>query len=115
MKNGLAWTSIMLGLVGSVALASAAQATGTPLVPIAEAVIFPFYGRGTATEAVLVPAFEIERTPVTNAQFLAFVRSAPRWQRGTTPLLFADESYLAHWAGPLDHGYSIVLPMLLID
>ena len=36
--------------------------------------------------------------------FLAFVTREPRWQRGTTPLLFADEGYLAHWGGPRDLG-----------
>ena len=37
-----------------------------------------------------VPAFLLDRTPVTNAEFLAFVRSHPRWQRGAAPRLFAD-------------------------
>lgn len=53
---------------------------------------------------VPVPAFRLERTPVTNAQFLEFVRANPRWRRDAISPLFADEGYLAHWAAPLELG-----------
>jgi formylglycine-generating enzyme len=55
-------------------------------------------------ERVGVPAFRMQRQPVTNADFLAFVRAHPAWRRGAVSPLFADENYLAHWAGPLDLG-----------
>lgn len=48
-----------------------------------------------------VAAFELDRTAVTNAQFLAFVKANPRWRRDRTPRLFADDGYLALWSGPL--------------
>ena len=57
------------------------------------------------TDGVLkVAPFELQRRPVTNAQFLDFVRRHPDWQRGQAPELFAEERYLQHWASPTDLG-----------
>ncbi|WP_141735103.1 formylglycine-generating enzyme family protein [Oligoflexus tunisiensis] len=44
-----------------------------------------------------VAAFAIDRTPVTNRQFLQFVQQNPSWQRNKVSRLFADPSYLNHW------------------
>jgi formylglycine-generating enzyme required for sulfatase activity len=48
-------------------------------------------------KSVTVAAFEIDRTPVTNAQFGRFVRAQPQWRRDRIVALFADEGYLRHW------------------
>lgn len=48
--------------------------------------------------AIAVPPFLLDRKAVTNADYLAFVRSHPKWKRSRIPGLFADENYLAHWA-----------------
>lgn len=53
---------------------------------------------------VAVDAFVLQRTPVTNGQFLAFVRTHPEWRRGAAPALFAEPRYLQHWGGPDDLG-----------
>ncbi|HUG03258.1 MAG TPA: formylglycine-generating enzyme family protein [Steroidobacteraceae bacterium] len=53
-----------------------------------------------------IPAFELERTPVTNGEFLEFVRSHPRWRRDRVPGMLAESRYLSHWAGPADLGSS---------
>jgi formylglycine-generating enzyme required for sulfatase activity len=55
-------------------------------------------------ERVAVAAFYLDERPVTNGEFLAFVRAHPRWQRSRVGPLFADEGYLAHWAGDLELG-----------
>jgi formylglycine-generating enzyme required for sulfatase activity len=39
--------------------------------------------------------------PVTNAEFLEFVRSNPAWRRDRAPTVFAGPGYLAHWPQPL--------------
>ena len=44
-----------------------------------------------------VAAFEIMQRPVTNAEFLAFVRAHPQWRRDQVPAVFAGPDYLAHW------------------
>ncbi len=51
-----------------------------------------------------VTAFLLDVQPVTNAEFLAFVRKRPEWQRSRVSLLFADSAYLSHWAGELELG-----------
>jgi sulfatase modifying factor 1 len=53
---------------------------------------------------VTIGAYALARTPVTNAEFLTFVRAQPQWQRGRAVKLFVDDGYLKHWAGATDLG-----------
>ena len=53
---------------------------------------------------VRIAPFALMEAPVTNAQFLAFVKADPRGQRGRAPAVFAEGRYLQHWAGPLALG-----------
>lgn len=55
----------------------------------------------TLATPVDVRPFELRRTPVTLAEYLAFVRANPAWQRGHVPALFADALYLASWPSAL--------------
>ncbi len=57
-----------------------------------------------AVVAVDVRPFLLDRYPVTNAGFLAFVRTHLEWRRSRVSRLFADASYLHHWRGDLDPG-----------
>ncbi len=54
-----------------------------------------------------VPAFRLDPRPVTQAEFLAFVRAHPRWRRSQVPRLFAEKAYLAHWEGELKLGQGV--------
>lgn len=60
----------------------------------------PAFPASPAEREVAVPAFRLDRTPVTNRQFHAFVRATPAWRRDRVAALVADKHYLAHWAGP---------------
>lgn len=51
-----------------------------------------------------VAPFLLDRHPVTNAEFLNFVREHPKWQRSKVSRLFAAEGYLSHWSGDLELG-----------
>ena len=55
-------------------------------------------------DRVGVKPFAILRRPVTNAEFAAFVKVHPEWQRGRVPALFAESRYLQTWRGPLLPG-----------
>jgi sulfatase modifying factor 1 len=57
-------------------------------------------------ERVPVGAFWLDTRPVTNAEFLEFVRANPKWQRVRITPLFAESGYLADWAGNLELGPS---------
>src|SRR3546814_462811 len=48
---------------------------------------------------VQVAPFELRRRPVTNADFLAFVRVHPEWRRDRVATVLAEPRYLSHWAG----------------
>ena len=57
-----------------------------------------------STRGVRLPAFRMMRTPVTNAEFAAFVKTHPEWNRGRTPLALAEKRFLSHWSGALEPG-----------
>ena len=54
-----------------------------------------------------VAPFALMARPVTEGEFLEFVRAEPAWQRGQAPALFVDERYLAHWSAPLEPGPAV--------
>ena len=56
-----------------------------------------------------VAAFFLDITPVTNAAYLSFVTSDPRWQKGRAAKLFVDDRYLAQWHSPLSPGAALDL------
>ena len=69
----------------------------------------PFFetspGKGKAWVAsapVPIAAFRLDIFPVTNGQFLDFVRQHPEWRRSRVKPIFADHHYLAKWRGDLD-------------
>ncbi|MEP7157324.1 MAG: formylglycine-generating enzyme family protein [Betaproteobacteria bacterium] len=51
-----------------------------------------------------IPAFAMRTTPVSQGEYLAFVKSHREWQRGKAPSTFADGTYLHTWRGPLALG-----------
>jgi len=58
----------------------------------------------TVSAPVEVKPFAMRRTPVTVAEFAAFVRAHPEWQRGRAPPVLADARYLLQWSTPLKPG-----------
>jgi formylglycine-generating enzyme required for sulfatase activity len=64
----------------------------------------PLFRGEKDAKAVPLSSFQLDERSVTNGEFLAFVRGNPKWQRSAVKRLFADERYLAHWAGDLDLG-----------
>jgi sulfatase modifying factor 1 len=58
--------------------------------------------KGVAT--VELAAYRLDLRPVTNAQFLKFVRAHPQWRRDRIARLFADAQYLSHWSAPTTLG-----------
>jgi formylglycine-generating enzyme required for sulfatase activity len=95
----------------ALALAAHASASESPPVGVEMARIpggtyrpfFPVKGE----RAPDVPAFLLDVVPVTNGEYLEFVRERAEWRRSRVPPLFADASYLSHWAGDLDPGADV--------
>lgn len=94
-----------LPIAAAVALATGgALIAGEAMVTIPAGIHRPVTRSATDPEAIQVAAFRLETLPVTNAEFLAFVTANPQWRRSQVSPLFADESYLRHWAGDLELG-----------
>jgi formylglycine-generating enzyme required for sulfatase activity len=74
------------------------------MICVSNGVFTPLFRSQTDPTNVPVKSFLLDIEPVTNEQFLEFVRANPRWQRSQVKRLFADENYLRHWAGDLDLG-----------
>lgn len=91
------------GLVAALLFGSAVAADGNPFLPVQGADFSSALPSGKE-DRVTVSGFLLQEHPVTNAEFLAFVRKNPRWRRGTTPAVMAGRDYLAHWASPVDPG-----------
>jgi len=81
-----------------------ARGTEPGMVTVPAAIYRPLFRGEKDAKEVPVAAFQLDARAVTNGEFLAFVRENPKWQRSRVKRLFADERYLAHWAGELDLG-----------
>jgi sulfatase modifying factor 1 len=77
---------------------AAPQATERALVGSAD--FAPVLAPAPGKERVHVASFRLDRAPVSNEQFLEFVRTHPQWRRDRVASLFADGEYLSHWAAP---------------
>jgi formylglycine-generating enzyme len=95
-------------LVASAPATAAAAEPGTVDAAYAAIAGGPFRsilpGGGKERVDVKVAPFSLQRSPVTNAEFLAFVRAHPEWQKGRVADSLADRRYLQHWHGALELG-----------
>jgi formylglycine-generating enzyme required for sulfatase activity len=74
------------------------------MVPIHSGVYRPLIRGSSDLKEVPVKAFYLDIVPVSNANFLEFVRVNPLWQRSSVRRIFADESYLKNWQGDVEPG-----------
>ena len=101
---------VLVGCPAATGAASAGAQASAALPPVELATIaggpfesiLPAAGK-SPTQTVVAP-YALQRVPVTNADFLEFVRSHPQWQRGQVPEFLADSRYLQHWRSPLEPG-----------
>ncbi len=92
----------LLGIL--LALLSVAGAAEPEMGSIPAGKYRPLFRGEKDTQEIAVAAFQLDVRAVTNGGFLDFVRENPQWRRSKVKRLFADERYLAHWAGDLDLG-----------
>jgi len=93
-------------LLGAVSQRSFAVIKPTDLVTVPAGDYVPVLRAQGEPARIAVLTFQMEVHPVTNAQFLDFVRENPKWRRSEVSRLFADDSYLKRWAGDLELGAS---------
>lgn len=78
------------------------------VVLISGGIYTPLYGEKNNNLKIKVAPFFIDKYPVTNAQFLKFVKENPKWQRSKVKKLFADENYLSNWKSDLELGQNVL-------
>lgn len=64
-------------------------------VLVASGTYIPLYG--SDSQKVDVEQFYMDVYPVTNEQYLAFVKANPQWQKSSVKKIFANDNYLKHW------------------
>lgn len=65
----------------------------------------PFFKEDT--KPLAIKPFYIDIYPVTNKEFLEFIKANPKWQRSKIKKIFADDSYLKHWENDLELGVKV--------
>jgi sulfatase modifying factor 1 len=75
---------------------------GMSLIPAGRYTL-PFRGERDP-KAIDFKSFYLDILPVTNADFLEFVRANPKWRRSQVKRVSADENYLKLWGSDLDPG-----------
>ncbi|HEY1194181.1 formylglycine-generating enzyme family protein [Flavobacterium sp.] len=70
---------------------------------IKEGSFVPLYG-AVSKKPVEVKSFYIDIYPVTNHEFLEFVKKNPSYQKSKIKGIFADKSYLSYWKTDFDFG-----------
>ncbi|MEP6806682.1 MAG: formylglycine-generating enzyme family protein [Flavobacterium sp.] len=70
---------------------------------IKEGSFVPLYG-ATVKNPIVVKPFFIDVYPITNVEFLNFVKKNPDYSKSKIKGLFADESYLFYWKSDFDFG-----------
>lgn len=80
-----------------IALATAVSATANDWVAIPAGQFVSVLALEAAGSRSEIAAFEAQVRPVTNREFLTFVKANPDWRRGVAPAIFVDSEYLTHW------------------
>ena len=79
------------------------RAQESKMVPIQEGFYIPLYG-ATSKKPVIVKSFYLDIFPVTNTEYLNFVKRYPEFSKSKIKRLFADNSYLSYWRSDFDFG-----------
>lgn len=66
------------------------------MAPITGGTYIPLYGRDSLQ--VTISDFSMDVYPVTNEEFLEFVKTHTKWRKSKVIKLFADDGYLVRWA-----------------
>lgn len=72
-------------------------------VLIKEGSFIPLYG-SVSKNPVVVKPFYIDVYPITNSEFLEFVKKNMPYRKSKIKGIFADKSYLSYWKNDLDFG-----------
>ena len=84
-------------IISAFCLLAAIHENLRPNVKIDGGEFVPLYGVTAVNQKFKVAPFRLDIAPVTNQEFLAFVKKHPEWKPRTQAKLLADAQYLKHW------------------
>ncbi|UKJ08510.1 formylglycine-generating enzyme family protein [Solitalea lacus] len=79
------------------------RAQDSTMAYIKEGSYIPLYGNADKPP-ITVSSFYIDKYPVTNAQFLEFVKKHPEYSKSELKGIYAEKNYLYYWLGNYDYG-----------
>ena len=88
MKNIIVFILVLCGGLGF---------SQTAMQSIKGGSFVPLYGL-TEDSLVVVEPFYMDKTPVTNKEYLEFVNQNKLWKKSKVPALYADDRYLQNWS-----------------
>ena len=96
--------SLLLPAASGAAAPRTVQVADLPFARIPAGRYKPLYRPAPTIASLPVASFWLMTRPVTNAEFLQFVRAAPSYRRDRIAGVFAEPGYLAHWVDALALG-----------
>lgn len=96
---------VMLVLSAGVYFSGAQDRAPKNMVLVKEGEYLPLYSKDQ--QKIKVESFYLDIYPVTNNEFLEFVKANPKWQRSNVKKIFADKGYLHHWKGDMELGKNV--------
>lgn len=104
LRNILTQAALLLCAVGFLSQSgqAAEQLDGMVLIPAGH--YTPLFRAENDAKEIPVKSFWLDIVPVSNADFLEFVRVNPKWRRSAAKRIFADQDYLKNWASDLEIG-----------
>ena len=75
----------------------------------------PFYKGKAGTGTIPVGSFLLDRAPVTQGEFLRFLKRNPRWRHSRVTPLFAERGYLSDWPADLTPARSLDAPVTRVS
>jgi sulfatase modifying factor 1 len=85
-----------LGFISLLILTFVGIGQNTKTVIIKGGTFVPLYGSDSSD--VYIKDFELDVYPVTNEEYVDFVKQYPNWQRSKVLKLFTDDNYLRKWS-----------------
>jgi len=94
--------AVLVAMAVSCAAGNVERPAGMALVPAGR--YTPLYRAEKYPKDIPVAAFWLDVLPVSNGDYLEFIRANPKWRRSQVKRLFADVDYLKRWRSDLDPG-----------
>lgn len=88
--------------IGMIIISTGFSQNKTEMKTINGGTFVPLYG--SDENGIKVKSFKLDVYPVTNAQFLEFVKKYPKWKKSKVLGLFADKNYLTNWVSDESFG-----------